>query len=88
MIALLYGGPVVLGFLAGYFFQAPMLRVLSLLSVAAAIYLLLTAREIELLFAIAFTFCVVVGNATMWVTHYGRSSSTIVGDFLRRNVLR
>jgi len=59
-----------IGFIFGYFFTVPFLWMLTAICVAIFVYMALTYKEMEKAFTVLFTFCAIIANVTMWVTHY------------------
>lgn len=88
MTLVLNGLMILVGFVFGYFFQAPILIGFTLLCVIIGVYMAMTFREIETLITIAFVVCAVTANAAMWVTYYLSTEQSLLQDFLKKYILR
>ncbi len=88
MVVVIYGVPILVGFVLGYFFALHALILITLTCIGMGVYLAMTMKEMAGMFTVIFVFCALLGNGTMWVTYYVCTQQTWVGDFLHGYVLR
>lgn len=87
-ILVIFGGPILVGFVLGYFLTVGALCAITAVAVMICGYMWLRAREIEVMIAMMYSTVAGIALASMWVTYYLSTSQTIVGDLLKGYVLR
>ncbi|MFA6043183.1 MAG: hypothetical protein WCV85_00615 [Patescibacteria group bacterium] len=90
MTLLFWGGPILVGFVLGYFLALPVLIGISVLCLILALLRFRdwSQQEIGQIFTVAFVFVLVIGNASMWVTYYFASNQHWIGDFFQKYIFR
>ena len=90
MEILMFGGPILVGFVLGYFFALPVLGIITAISGALTLYVFKDFKGSGLAGAamLIFAFVVSLGNISMWVTHYFVSNQIWFGEFVHTYIFR
>jgi len=90
MPLLILGGPILVGFVLGYFLALPVLITITLICAALVVYLFWgwKRQEIMQIYTLSTVLVIAIGNGSMWITYYFASHQHWVGDFFQRYIFR
>ncbi len=88
MALFLNGVLILVGFVFGYFFQAPVLAMFTSVCFVIGVYMAMTSREMESLITMIFISCAVVANTAMWITYYMVTDQSWLQTFFKTYIMR
>ena len=90
MAILVFGVPILVGFVAGYFLSLYALIAITVLCIVYGTCLVWSLRGGGLASMVGDIFIgiAIIGNSSMWITYYFSAHQTFIGSFLHTYVLR